>query len=431
MTSLGLQGTSYKQYLGNLTVGLKEIVRMPGFKDWSLPKKMGWAFGINVLILIAVVSVVIFHTKSLENVTKKIHQIRVPTSHTSMEMLNGINHSLAALRGWVILGEEKFKSERIVAWNDQIEPSLNRMTTLSKLWTNPENRERLNNIQKDTHNFKIIQEKIESIAHTAQNNPAKKMFFEEVAPLETLIMLDLKKMITQEIQNSIPSSFEKLQKLTELEVTFPLVMTNVDQFLLSGKKEFRSLFFKNLQKCNKLLLQVKKIQTTFSKPQQAALNQFEQSFKKFDASVNKVISIRAGEKWNLAQYGLEIEAIPTALKIKENLKRMVENQDLLLNGDVEDLSKNIHFLVVVLVLLLFLSTLLSGLVGSKITRDIKDRIRTLSTRATNLAMGKYRNKPLSDDSNDEFGQLSNHLNTIMNKLISTKKNGNLDKNGLT
>ena len=42
----------------------------------------------------------------------------------SLSMQNGINHSLAALRGWIILGKVQFKEDRAEAWNEEISTSL-------------------------------------------------------------------------------------------------------------------------------------------------------------------------------------------------------------------------------------------------------------------------------------------------------------------
>ncbi len=393
---------------------------MPKYQDWSVAKKMGWAFGLIVFILMAIVLVSIYQIKNLEHVTQRINQIRVPTSHSSLVMLNGINHSLAALRGWVILGEKQFKIERKEAWQNQIEPSLEKMTQLSKSWTNPNNNESLNAIQKDIWNFKKFQEKIENIAHTLKNNPAKQLLFDEVVPLESNIMLNLKKMVAEEIKYSSTSLNEKLQWLTELEATFPLVMASVDQFLLSGKNEFKSMFFQNWDKNEKLFLQLKQIKSSFNNQQRTAFIRLESSFQKFGELVHQVISIRSGKKWNWAQYWLESDAIPTALRIKSQLNMMAQNQDELLQGDVKGLSNQTHLIIVVLVLLFFISSLLGGVLGSNITRSINERIHTISERATNLAKGKYKYKPLPDDTKDEFGELSNHLNKIMTRLVATK-----------
>ena len=68
-------------------------------------------------------------------------------------MLNGINHSLASLRGWIILGDPKFQTERALAWAEQINPSLKQMHQLAPDWTDPENKVRLKTIEQNINEF--------------------------------------------------------------------------------------------------------------------------------------------------------------------------------------------------------------------------------------------------------------------------------------
>ncbi len=87
-------------------------------------------------------------------------------------MLNGMNHSLAALRGWIILGKDKFKDERAIAWSKEIEPALATMKEFAVNWTDPKNIERLQTIESKLGDFKTFQREIEDISQTVDNTPA-------------------------------------------------------------------------------------------------------------------------------------------------------------------------------------------------------------------------------------------------------------------
>ncbi|HIJ49890.1 MAG TPA: hypothetical protein HPP54_02360 [Nitrospinae bacterium] len=62
----------------------------------------------------------IWQTKEVKEISCKVVDLRVPTAQNSLMMLNDINHSLAALRGWMILGKNKFKVEREKSWSEEI-----------------------------------------------------------------------------------------------------------------------------------------------------------------------------------------------------------------------------------------------------------------------------------------------------------------------
>ena len=136
------------------------------FRDMTIGKKVGLGFGVITLILMGVVLITIQQVKSMEIVTKRVVELRTPTAHASLMMLNGINHSLASLRGWIILGDPKFQTERSIAWEEQINPSLQLMHGLAPKWTDPENIFRLKSIEEEIINLKTAQQKIEDIART-------------------------------------------------------------------------------------------------------------------------------------------------------------------------------------------------------------------------------------------------------------------------
>ncbi|MBT5187480.1 MAG: methyl-accepting chemotaxis protein, partial [Kordiimonadaceae bacterium] len=64
--------------------------------------------------------------------------LRVPTANASAQMVNDINASLASLRGWMLTGNDTFKSERSAVW-ESIDNGRAQMDDLSKTWTNPDN----------------------------------------------------------------------------------------------------------------------------------------------------------------------------------------------------------------------------------------------------------------------------------------------------
>ena len=152
---------------------------MLNFKDMTIGRKVGFGFGVIVLILMGVVLLAIQQVRNMEKVTKRVVELRTPTAHAGLMMLNGMNHSLASLRGWILLGDPKFKKERSIALEEQINPSLKLMHHLAPKWTDPENKNRLKSIEEEINNFKVTQQKIEDIAQNPENSPAQKILFNQ------------------------------------------------------------------------------------------------------------------------------------------------------------------------------------------------------------------------------------------------------------
>ena len=182
----------------------------------------------------------------MEIITKRVVELRTPTAHASLMMLNGINHSLASLRGWIILGDPKFQTERSIAWEEQINPSLKIMHGLAPKWTDSENKSRLKSIEEEINNFKTAQQKIEDIARTPENSPAQKILFTQAEPLEKSIVATVSKMIKQEMKDSKSSPNKQLVEIiANIETTTSLTLERADEFLLSGKQKFKKESLEN------------------------------------------------------------------------------------------------------------------------------------------------------------------------------------------
>lgn len=214
---------------------------MFNFKDMMIGKKIGLGYGVITFILMGVVLVTIQQVKTMETITKRVVELRTPTAHASLMMLNGINHSLASLRGWIILGDPKFQTERALAWAEQIDPSLKQMHELASDWTDQENKTRLKAIEKEIDALKMSQQKIEDIARTPENYPAQKILFDQAEPLGKNIVAIVSKMIKLEMKNKMAIQNKRLiGVLANIETTISLSLERADEFLLSGKQEFEN-----------------------------------------------------------------------------------------------------------------------------------------------------------------------------------------------
>ncbi len=168
------------------------------FKGMKLGTKIMGACGLITLILVVSVGSTLVQVNNTAEITNRIVDLRTPTSEASLRIINGVNHSLAALRGWIILGKEGFRKERAQAWSDEIDVSLAAMKKLSANWTNPKNVEDLAIIEKNLIEFRRYQQEIEDIAQTVDNTPAMKILFEQAAPQAAVLVTSITAMIDLE-----------------------------------------------------------------------------------------------------------------------------------------------------------------------------------------------------------------------------------------
>ena len=88
-------------------------------------------FGIVLFILVALVAFVEYKLVGQDELQTRVIELRFPTNVAGHDLVNGINYSLAALRGYMILGKDTFKQQRQIAWQE-IDRNLGIMTEMSK-----------------------------------------------------------------------------------------------------------------------------------------------------------------------------------------------------------------------------------------------------------------------------------------------------------
>ena len=394
---------------------------MFNFKDMTIGKKVGLGYGVITLILMGVVLLTIQQVRTMEIVTKRVVELRTPTAHASLMMLNGINHSLASLRGWILLGDKKFKTERSIAWKEQINPSLKLMHGLAPKWTNPENQIRLKSIEEEISNFKTAQQKIEDIAQTPENSPAQKILFNQTEPLEKSIVSTLSKMIELGFKDKATNKNKRqVEILANIETTTSLALERADEFLLSGKEEFKKESLEIWKKNAEYMEVLTKNKNNLSKEQLKIFESLQNGLNQFGPLLEKIIKIRSGDEWNQANHLVQVEAAPAAFRIKELLNEMTTVQEQLLENDVEEISTKTHFLIVLLVALFISAALLSGVLGANITRSISEPILDVCRLADELAHGSSKRKRLPVGSRNELGTLAESFNQLLDRLQEEK-----------
>ena len=394
---------------------------MFNFRDMTVGKKVGLGFGVITLILLGVVLLTIQQVRTMETITKRVVDLRTPTAHAGLMMLNGINHSLASLRGWILLGDPKFMVERSIAWERQINPSLKKMHELAPNWTDLENKARLKSIEEEINNFKTAQQKIEDIAQTPENSPAQKILFDQAEPLEKSIVATTSKMIKLGVNgNSTPKNKRQVEILANIETTTSLALERADEFLLSGKEEFKKESLENWKKNAEHVRALKKSKHNLNKRQLKHFESLQSELNQFGPLLEEIIRIRSGEEWNQANHLLKIEAAPAAFRIKELLNEMTAIQEQLLENDVEEISSKTHFLIVLLVALLVSAVLISGIFSVNISHSISEPLVEICKLADELAHGNYSEKRLPVTSESELGTLSQSFNQLLDRLQKEK-----------
>ena len=167
-------------------------------RNLNVGTKIGLGFSIIGLILFFNIMMILKILSQTHILNDRIAELRTPTAENGLLLLNGVNHSLAAQRGWLLIGEEHFKEERRLAWKEEIDLPIKLLSNLSKIWTNPDNNIRFDSIVDNLKDLRSYQEEIESLSRDQGWSKSNYILSEKAAPTAKAISILIREMVADQ-----------------------------------------------------------------------------------------------------------------------------------------------------------------------------------------------------------------------------------------
>ncbi|MEH6357907.1 MAG: methyl-accepting chemotaxis protein [Pseudomonadales bacterium] len=393
----------------------------------TITQKLVWGFGL-ILGLVVLTSATTYKSSSdVKNIQQRMINLRYPTVMAGKDLINGINNSLAALRGYMILGADPakamaMKQQRVSAWND-IDQSLASFEEFSKTWTDPANIDRLRLLKTSVTAFRKAQQEVEDISHTNANITSYTMLLNEAAPRASILIAALGAIIDKE--ESLPATRVRKQLLKNLADTrgsFAVGVANIRAYLLSGDEAFRSNFQAKWRVNENRVARINKSHALFSSSQAAQWSKFIRIRKEFAVLPEQMFASRSAPDWNKANFWLGSKAAPRAQEILSILSEMKKSQDALLQQDVTEFSDNIANMITTGLLVTLLSLVAGVFIAWFIIREIISKLNPVVGRAKDIANGDMSGTDLEIKGTDQFADLTQAINGMTSGLQSVMQN---------
>ncbi len=388
------------------------------FNNLKVGVKIGGGYAIMGLVLVTIVLLTISRVNQVKEVNNRIMDLRAPTADASLSMLNGINHSLAALRGWMILGKDTFRVEREQAWSTEIEPALKTLQSFAVNWTNPENVGRLKTIEGVINEFKAAQKKIEDIAQTPDNVEAMKILFEEAVPQNTIVGDSITELIDLEQQQAGGAERKQLLgMMADLRGTVSLGMSAAKSYFLTGDTHYKELYTGYHAKNQKRFADIEKVVHLFTPEQQKQFELYKQGMASLTPIIQRIYASRDSKEWNRANFWLGTEAAPRGATLVTTLKAMVADQKKLMAKDETEVQVLYVSLSRTMWILLLVGVVTCVILGLFITRAIVTPVKNAVEMIRAVEQGDLK-KQIDVNSGDELGQMGLALNKMSANLRS-------------
>ena len=390
---------------------------MKWLTDLGVGKKIAGGFGI--LGLLIVITVVVAYSRISSNVemNTRVFELRTPTVLASNHMLNGINHSLAALRGYMILGADKFKKGRAKAW-ENIDDAYVRMSKYSENWTNLANVEKLKAMGEILKEFKVAQQEIEDISGTIDNTPATKILVTEAAPRASIMIKEITNIINMEAKlAATPERKALLGMMADVRGSTGLALANIRAFLLTGDQKFSKIFDKFWATNTRRFADLSRNSHLLSSAQKKSFKKFSTARAEFKDLPHKMFEIRGSKGWNMANLWLGTKAAPRAGKLVKSLTTMIKNQQNLADTDIAAAQESASALETFMILLGVISVVIAVVVAffivNMITKPIVRAVEGIRTIASGDLTQRWE-----VTSKDELGKMLEDMNAMADSLTA-------------
>ena len=378
-------------------------------------KKISGGFLLLAAIIAVIVAVTYNKVGESQAINDHVFEVRVPTEEASNHLFTGLEESLAALHGYIMLERDHFKKEREEAWH-MIDGALVRLGDYSKKWNDSAAEKELQEIQTLFADYKEVQHEIESVVGKAENTPATHLFESQAEPQAQIMQRELSSMI--EVEEGQAASGQRkllLIALSDVRDTLALAMSDLHAYLLTGNEKYHDDYKHQWAVNTKYFNQLTNGTSLMTGEQRASFKEITTARNAFESLPEKIFKIRGSEEWNLSHYWLENKAEPVSNKITSLLQKLIHEQERLTQEEIELAEHTEESLKSFVLLLGFFGVVISGLVGFFLVNMITRPVTKVASGMQKIAAGDLSQR-WEVNSNDELGRMLKDMNQMADSL---------------
>ena len=402
------------------------------FSQLNIRGRLIFGFSILCILLATVVGTTLIKVHTVSESTDRTVNLRVPTAMTASDLVAGVYASLASLRGFLITGNDVFKTERATLWKE-IQAHGSDMDRLSGHWTVEQNKVDWKQAKPLLDELRNAQDKAEAIAHTIDEQPAAKILATEAAPLAKLMLQKATSIINEE--GNIASTDTRKSLLigfADMRGSMAMAIGAIRAYLLTADEAFKTEFVELWALNQKKFEALSKRRSEMTPDQQAAFDALVAARAKFSPLPQKMFEIRASDRWNMAQWFLTNEAAPRANKLLDIFAGaknatgsrsggMVTRQQDNLKADGATVLAETNFLMTLLWVLMGVGIGVAATVVYLTNRSIVPPILKMVDAMGRLAGGDHSVEIPATDKKDEIGLMARAVLIFKENMIKAKE----------
>jgi len=367
---------------------------------------------IGVLMIgVALVSII-----WLSDTAQRATSERAPMMQASTLTLNGLHRSLAEMRGWVALGDERFREGRHNAWQEEIRPALERMQRLSSNWIDPRNKQQLAQVNKLLAELEELQWWIEDVAQAPGNEPARLTLTRDVEPVAERVLTAMTAMIDEEMANGLGVEHkQQLGMMADFRAAFLHSTVMLSDFVSAAEIHYQQAYYADLDRATERLNSINDRHHLLSAQQQRLILWIQQGFIDYRDFAEQALAQRQSATWDVARHLMATQAVPVARQATRLLQSISAHQQRLMTEEATEVSLLGSIAVWLSLAMISAMMIIASWLSRRSANQIAQPIAVLSQATQAFAEGRLTaDIPVTGD--DELGQLTAAFNRMRSSL---------------
>ncbi len=371
--------------------------------------------GIGVaLLVIGMIAVFWLRTKA-----NHLALTRTPAVVATQRAQIGLQRSLAGLRGWVVLGDPRFRRERAMAWAQEIDPAIAEVRSLAATWPDPEDRARLGQLSALLVELKESQWWVEDVAGTEGNRPAAQILRQRVGPIAASLLGTIQPLLADaesgRVNGGVNGAVSRLASLAGFRQSLSEAETALARFVAYGEDAARRNFARSAVAAQAALERLTGDPGALRSLQSEQVRFLEREFPWYRQFAADAMSARRAPDWDVARYRMSSETVPLTLDVLALLDTLASSQSSMMRRDTANITFAGNSAMVLSVVLITLMAVIAYVLASYRANQITQPIAQLSRATAELAEGRLRRDlPITTD--DELGRLTDAFNSMRVRL---------------
>ncbi|MBV7315102.1 methyl-accepting chemotaxis protein [Shewanella sp. NIFS-20-20] len=381
----------------------------------NIGKKLAIGFGLVLILMFAAITFSNTKLSQLQQVQERLISDTFPTSTAGITLKGHITKSFAVLRGYLVLGDETLIQQRQQVWRN-IDEQLAILQDISITNDIDQFDQIVVSIAANLSQYRATQDQAEAIAHTLDEQPAMKIFQNQLLPQAKEIISAMSQLTN--IERELPATPARkaiLGRFAQSSASFSLALSDLRSYLVSGKPMFKESFNQHWQNNAMDFTQIQQQQYLMTPEQLSLFNAYATNREQFIPMVDSIFSIRESDKWNMSQYILGQKASPLADSSLALVSQLINLQKQALENEVSQLKQLSSSVITLLKISGYVGLILGALIAFIITRSVSGPLLETTHTLEDIAQRGDYSVRLKVKNHDEISQSAEAFNTLMNE----------------